>query len=505
MKAMPEENILGKRFGILVSLSYITSHIEYALVLAILATIPLAAGYLYINLPGTGGVGASITLLAGAVVGSGLFFAVPRAAAFFKRTINVNLTLWAIVLAGVVFQVFVAVLTSPSPTHDAAAYLHLAQELASGLDYVDAQGFRAFFPPGLPLFLTPFIWLFKTPLLAVVIANLLLYILGAMSIWYLARHLISAKAAVIATVLFTAWPSRLLLAGVAAKELLTLTAILAFILFALKSLDGNERRYRRHAALSGVSVGMAGLAQPGLMLLAVVFPLMFRHVLLQMPIKKALTCIALVVLAAFAVMSTWSARNFLLFDGQFYGISTNGGSVFYRANNEKATGLWVGDGAVPISRLPEVQQDKVGFVLGKKWIFEHPAQAAMLSIRKLFYFLGEDDQGVYSSVFNGDGETRAALSGRQKQIFESLNALSLLYWLALTTMCMRGVLAYGKRSGGEFSAITPLLYPLLYGAAIFSIFESGSRQHMFAVGPLFLIAIIWLFQKRPRTGTLPNP
>jgi hypothetical protein len=60
----------------------------------------------------------------------------------------------------------------------------------------------------------------------------------------------------------------------------------------------------------------------------------------------------------------------------------------------------------------------------------------------------------------------------------------------------------GRGIAQDRCALLPLVYPLLSGAVVYGLFESGDRQHMFAVGPLIVLAAVGIAQREaaPRAG-----
>jgi hypothetical protein len=67
------------------------------------------------------------------------------------------------------------------------------------------------------------------------------------------------------------------------------------------------------------------------------------------------------VIMAFAVVAPWSIRNYRVFDA-FVPISTNGGGVFYLANNPLATGHYtdIGEPDLTAPKSDEVLWNRTG-------------------------------------------------------------------------------------------------------------------------------------------------
>jgi hypothetical protein len=109
-------------------------------------------------------------------------------------------------------------------------------------------------------------------------------------------------------------------------------------------------------------------------------------------------------------------------------------------------------------------------------------------VKKMMFFLGSDNYGAYWAIRQGSGA----------MAYEIANLLSLLFWLFLAAMCVRALLHFRREDRVE--EILPLIYPFIYGLVVFAVFESGSRQHIFAVGPLIALASAYLSRSRVRSS-----
>jgi hypothetical protein len=312
-----------------------------------------------------------------------------------------------VLIAGVALQVLVAIVTAPVPVSDFLHYSYLAERIASGSTYVDELGRRASLPPGWPFVLAPFMWTFGPGLAATIVVNVLLYLLGATGIWSMARRLFGAPSAVVATALFTFWPARALMAGLAAKENLLITAVIAGTALAFKALDVSARHRIPPALAAGGAFGLAALTQPGVLVLLPALPLMYRSALATLGRRRYMAVVAAIATGAALTIAPWMLRNCAVFDGQFCGISTNGGSVFDRVNNPDASGLYMSGRGTPLEGLSELERDRRGYELGRQWIRAHPLDAAKLSLRKWRAYLGGDDHGAYWGVLRGAGGNEA--------------------------------------------------------------------------------------------------
>lgn len=459
--------------------------LESGAVLAMLA-VAIAVGPYYIADVDNGAWLVGLLLLAGAALAAAAVS--PGADRVYRLLGRLpgNIGFMHIAAGGVLAQLAVALITQPVPVSDGRSYLSLAHMLATQLHYMDETGARAFWPPGLPLFLSPFVALFGPGLPALTVANIVMYLLGLAALWTLARELFDARVAALSALLFTLWPSRLLTAALASKENLTIAMMLCGLaLCVLAYRPGTAARWR-FALGAGAAFGVAALAQPGLLLFTLGIPLCFRYAA-RVGVRRFVGLWLLTLSAALLTLAPWHVRNCLLFDGQFCGLATNGGSVFYRANNPIATGGWIPEGTIRITHLPELEQNRRGFDYGKQWIRDNPGDFAMLAVRKFGQLVRDDRYGAYWAILRAAPHADPA----RRAWFHAANALSWLFWM-LIICCVARALVAGKLLRADR---LPLLYPLLYSAAVFAVFESDRRQHMIALAVLIVLAAAWMRER----------
>lgn len=481
---------------------------RYILASTIFSLTLLATIYQNVHLPSGGVVGALfIALLAISIIFVVLRFGNAAAARLSNRIPTPDdPRVFLSIFLGLALQVGVAAWTHPIPASDHATYLRLAARLAAGLRYEHELGL-AFWPPGLPLALTPFVKLLGPNAAAAIALNGVLYVVGAWYLWKLGRRLFSRHAAILAIVLFAIWPNRLFLAATASKEMLTLTATLAAISLFVDACMANPRPAGR-AFLSGVGIGVSALAQPGLLLVGLAWPMIFRKFLSPNGWRRSITILLVWALGVGAVLGPWMLRNCTQFEGTFCGIATNGGSVFYRANNPLATGQWIREGEVPLEPVPELQRNRQGFEMGIRWIVENPLQAMALSARKVTFLLGSDDTGPYYAIFRGLGGTHAdaesGVSPGRHLAYRIAAAIALAFWLFIVSACLNYAW-YGPLEG-DSRTVPILMAPLVCCIPVFAIFESGPQQHVAAMGPLVLLAAAFLCGRgEERALPLPVP
>jgi len=414
----------------------------------------------------------------------------------------------SIVVFGIVLRILFAILAIPYPTSDGLYYVGLANSIAAGQSYVDALGMQANWPPGYPFYLAPFLILFGRGFETLILANLCLYVLSSAAIYRLSEHTFDKRTAVVALFLLAIWPSHIFLTSIPMKENLTIATILiafASLSFGLSS-PTNGKWNTCCAFVGGISLGIGSLAQPALLLLPLLLPFAYGD---RLWIKghDGLKIGIVTAIGFVLVVAPWIIRNYVVFNGQFIGISTNGGSVFYRSNNELATGLWIAEGKIPLPHISELETNKKGIEWGLQWIQAHPVGMLKLSIRKAVYFMSDDETGSYWAIFRGLGKDH---DGSQMELdrswprslaFRIGSDASNVFWLTSLTCIVLGLKKVTQEKV-NLDKISPLLYPFLYLLVMHSIFESGTKHHMAPFAVLLVFAAFHLVsldsQRSPR-------
>jgi hypothetical protein len=275
--------------------------------------------------------------------------------------------------------------------------------------------------------------------------------------------------------------------GLASKEMLVLFLLPLSLLLYFKSTEALSVVARfAWLTLTGVILGFSALTQPSLLLFpSVLFA--YEWIRRHSPFRSLarLTCVTCAMLL---VIAPWTLRNHHIFKA-WVPVSTNGGDVFYRANNDLATGAFTENSNPQFEQLDEVTRSRVGYRLGKEWIRQHPARFFMLALRKQVLFLGDDSQGAYESLKRGLG-----INGIQYLAWKSI---SNLYWLAIWFLVLTGLQTnwnrYVRSMPPEFSAVQ---LSILYLWGIHSVFESGGKYHLPLIGVLAVMATLPAYKEQ---------
>jgi len=380
---------------------------------------------------------------------------------------------------GIILRLTWAQLFPVSLKSDHLAYFQEAALLAQG-----HTGVGAYWPPGFSLFLAPFFMVFGAHQWVTQLLALLFFVATYLLTYALADRIQGALVVRIAPMLIAIWPGYFTLAGINCKEVFLGALVPLALLLYLKasdfgshgasSLDTGSRqmsdadstRFRwSYFVAAGFCMGFATLTQPGYML----FPsVIFGTELLRgVGLLRSMGRTAVFSMALIAAVLPWTGRNFLVFHRVVL-VSTNGGIVFYCANNPLANANYIPEGEVPLAK-DQFEADRQGYKLGKEWIERHPGAFVALMVRKQVVFLGDDALGAY--------ETLKRDLSPSVTLYASVKGISNLFWLALWSVILFGVpLLFSQKNWRGWYCL--LFLPLLYQWAIDSVFESGPRHHV---------------------------
>lgn len=450
--------------------------VDFLYLLSVLLPLYAAAAFCSI-----GSESLALTLLPSALLGLALL--VP--AVLFARKVPVGWTtasfpnsaivLWIIAI-GLVLRVAFGLSVHPTPVSDMADYDFSARHLLTAHEYVCREGVyltRAFRPPGVAFLLAGTMALVGQQPWAALLLNCILYIASSLLLWKAAQSL-PPQASVFAVGMLAIWPSDIAVAGLPQSETPSVL-FSAALLFVLTRVENQWSK----TILLGIITGLSCLMRNSNLIMVGVW----WFVLLQSPapLKKRAAMSMLVLLSALAPILPWTLRNRKLL-GTTVLVATNGGSVFYSANNSHSGGGWEGTSEQEIrAYLPdEVAMDKAGFRLARQWIRTHPLQFLKLSFEKIRLLLGSDDWGPYWAMERSSGYTGP--------LYTADLAASGLWWIALWAAALIGFIRQPLLIRQEviLQAVTAFTF---LPSLLFFVFQSQPRYHAFMIpGLLFLAA-----------------
>jgi 4-amino-4-deoxy-L-arabinose transferase-like glycosyltransferase len=431
-------------------------------------------------------------LLAGACFSlalvAGIAFAISRWKEYWKRILvslvarfeNIPTGSWLVICfaAGVILRIL-WVWQYPAPQRsDQATYFALARGLVESHRYGFSKGGLAYWPPGYPLFLA--VWFFVcgfrpwVPLLA----NVCLFAGTLVAVDRLALRIGGTSSARLATLILVPWPTMFMIAGFAGKELLVVPLLCLVLLTYSRALESpSSFGGMAMSSLSGLVLGAMSLTQPSFLLF--VFVLLAYDYVRNRNLLGAGLRAFFVVAALGAVIFPWTFRNHRVL-GVWVPISTNGGDVFYRANNSLATGAYTPRAEQSLDDLDEVSRGKFGFHLGMEWIRAHPGKFLVLGVRKQYLFLGDDAQGAFETLKRGLG-----IAGFRYIFWK---AISNAYWWCLWILVFLMLIHQWRTPLSTNSLLAAVMLSVFYLLAIHSVFESGGKYHEPLMGVIAVIA-----------------
>ena len=352
---------------------------------------------------------------------------------------------------------WVAVLPAPLRS-DSLVYFHRAKDLVERHAYAGT-----FWPPGYPLFLSPFLRIFGSHQWAVTVSSFLLFVVTYWITAHLAQRMGGEWTVRVALVLVAIWPGYLTLIGVGAKELL-LGALLPGAVLAYLSAGEGDKGNPGLLILAGVLTGWAILSQPANLLFPAIY---FGYEVIRGKINRQSVRRLILVAASMTItILPWTVRTYLVY-GRVVLVTTNGGSVFYRANNPKANANYIPEGERKLSS-DEFEADKEGYRLAFSWIRSHPGAFLILCLRKQVAYLGDDSIGFYETL-------KRSLAIEKGYFFAKMtgNGFWLVLWWVLFLEARRL-----RKAGTHRINLLLCMLPLLLQWAIDSIFESEARHHV---------------------------
>lgn len=404
-------------------------------------------------------------------------------------------------LVGLVARALVGLWLEPAPASDGATYVSLARQLALEGSY-GIEGERAIWPPGLPLLLAPMLMLGIPERWAILAMGLATFAVGMFGMRALLARMALTRGVGIALWVFALWPTYMLMSALPEKELIII-ALLPWVaertLVAMGA--GTARQAVGASVAAGGLLGICMLTQPSFQLLPVGL-LLLVLLTARRPVRAALP-VVLATLAMLLVVTPWTWRNMQAL-GHPVLVSTNGGSVLYRANNELATGVYTERGTVTLEHVPnEVERDAGYKRMAREWITANPGGFAHLAAAKLLFFMGDDSYGAYA-VFSRGG---VDLPRQAYLVLKLATAVMpwMLLWLALGVMAWRwrpGRPSQGAAPVPPVVAAAVLALPVLYLAAIHSVAESGPKYHVVTIPMVCaLLAVMLSLTARTAHGT----
>lgn len=382
--------------------------------------------------------------------------------------------LFLVIMGGILLRLAWIVLFPAPLLSDGMVQFDIARRLLETDIYMDAKGERAFWAPGYPFLFYSFFLIFGVKEWVPTLLHLVFFAASVLAVWKLSLLVVGRAAARMATLVLMIWPNYITSSGVAgAKELVIVTlftfAVWLYLRERMGAMSGTVSWLK--TAAGGALMGYTALVQPSYML----FPSVLMVLMLLQPRewRRDIMQILFFTVGMALIIVPWSLRNYEVF-GEMVSISTNGGDVFYRANNPLATGGFTPEGARKFTGYTELERSKLGYLWGREWMRQDPSGFFKVVWKKQVLFLGDDSSGAYDTL-----KRDAAYSS---PVFVITKGLSNLFWFSFWIVVLGMVFRNFNRSLASHPVILTMVLSFLYLFAIHSLFESSGSHHLPLVG-----------------------
>ena len=331
-------------------------------------------------------------------------------------------------------------------------------------------------PPGFIILLGAWFSLFGTLPGAIVALNIAIYLGTAAALARLVYRAVGYGAVFPALVALACWPVGIGTTGVALSESTSvLTYLLAVLLF-----ESATRGRAWWAVLAGIVAGFGVLVRPSMLPVPVLW--LARACIARTRFQRTLAIATLATGCMMLTILPWTARNYLELHHPIL-LSTNAGSVLYRANNSFASGgySWRGERDLDALVGNEVLWNATGSKWAREWIVSHPVQFATLAIKKQARFWGFDEAG------NGPRAFSPAFAAAHPAAIRIIEVVCNAWWFALLASVLAALVVCRRRFWTEPMLVESVLAILLL-TAVHAVYESHPRYHQPLTGFLALIA-----------------
>ena len=387
-----------------------------------------------------------------------------------------------LLVLGIALAIRVAwvLVSQTTPTSDADVYDRLAWTLANSGVYATSDGTAtSYLPVGYPAFLAAIYAVFGHSWLAGGIVNAVLGTITVGLTYVLARLMLPARWALIATLVVALWPSHVFyytprLLTESLHTVLVMGALIATY-WAVRSRDVKS------AALLGLCLGISVYVRPILLL----FPLVFGVVLVLQPqigFRRAFGLASIVGLVALLVLLPWTARNYFVMD-DFVLTATNGGINLLIGSGPSATGRYHRVDKSMFSDTSEMTVYRESIDLTIEHVLSDPlAWVRLMPVKFLYLWAGEG--GMPRSLKGASEDLQRHLQPWVSVVWWSAQ----LHWLTVAIVAAVAVVTRPTRYWLSFPAV---LLPaiLLYWTAFHMPFFGVARFHAQMIPVVVVVAI----------------
>ena len=271
---------------------------------------------------------------------------------------------------------------------DGVEYHALAQQIVNGNGYVTTNGTpTAYRPIGYPLFLALLFEVGGTGLLWIRFMQVIISSATILMVYLLAKRVLNPNLAIISAAIVAVYPYFAFLPGAILPTCWFSFLLVIGVYFIVRSREKNRIF---EIGLAGIVFGLAILTRPSAAVLGSVV-LFWLLVFNYSKPKQALVQAATFGLCVSLVVMPWIYRNYTVMGKAT--VATNGGRNFWLGNNPEATAISGNNVALPktleerlTSAQSELEQERIYYQQGKRFILQHPHRFVRLSIAKAVNF-----------------------------------------------------------------------------------------------------------------------
>ena len=382
------------------------------------------------------------------------------------------LLLAIILLAGAMIRIGWLYWTDPQPLDDAFEYRRLGWQIANGFAYED-RGMRSWRAPGYPFLLS---LAYRAGLNIDIGARVVDVATGlgfAVVLGLIVCKLCGWPVGLVAMFFVMFYPNNICLAGISMSQTpFGLFFYLAILLGLYGRMAGLKRRSFIIYILCGAALGYAVLIRAS-GALAIPFVLAYFGIKDYKRAKVNSVVMVALVLGLTASLSPWVIRNWRIHQ-RFVLLSTNGGEVFYSANNvaePRDGGLYNRSNYLYLRKIEknEVLRSRLGFKLGLRSIVQRPLVFIKSLPSRYARFLGVDDESPSLTAFS--------LQRKEFRYGIIFSILTKLIYFCIP-VCLIVFYKHLWRSLLRFSEVR--FFSVLYSAyfLVIPLFEVTARSHV---------------------------
>ncbi|MCM8786154.1 MAG: glycosyltransferase family 39 protein [Candidatus Omnitrophica bacterium] len=280
----------------------------------------------------------------------------------------------------------------------------LGWKIASGKGYwvenpyfPDRDKFYAWRSPGFPIFLALIYKFFGHNYLAAKIGLAILSSSTCILLYFLARILINKKTAFLVSLIYSIYPASIFWTGYLAPETF-ITFLLVLSVFLLTEYYFDNKKIL-HFIFGNLFFGFLCITKPTFLALCPFLILTFSLIHKKNLFK--ILVVSFICLSFFPLL--WGIRNYKIFN-RFFITSSEGGIVFFIANNEQSlsspTGFYHAENVEEFKGLSEIEIDKLLYKKTFEFIKNNPNLFFKLIINRFIKFWR-----LYPHTISGPGES----------------------------------------------------------------------------------------------------